>query len=212
MQTLQIRRLTFPGWATSTTAHSYASDPAEAEAVRCLEQGTLKLEEGDVNTAKDLYQRSVEIKRSPSALFNLGVTHYHLSKRFIMRAGTSPSNFLQRNLTRQLLPGKSPLSCSRQVRTLTPVRGPFALGIPDLRDGTWRLGQRVHNFPSTASRPRAPTLTVSELLQPQIYQISYPRLTGRRLLSRQRTLKSLSTLPLFWKPVRISAVPAHLIR
>ncbi|KAI4523938.1 TPR-like protein [Schizophyllum commune Tattone D] len=67
-------------WATSTTAHSYASDPAEAEAVRCLEQGTLKLEEGDVNTAKDLYQRSVEIKRSPSALFNLGVTHYHLKE------------------------------------------------------------------------------------------------------------------------------------
>lgn len=45
----------------------------------CLEQGTQKLEEGDVQSAKTLYQRSVEIKRSASSLFNLGVTHYHLS-------------------------------------------------------------------------------------------------------------------------------------
>lgn len=68
------------GWATSVTPHSTASDPAEVEALRCLEQGTAKLEEGDVQAAKSLYQRSVEIKSNPSALFNLGVTHYHLSK------------------------------------------------------------------------------------------------------------------------------------
>ena len=67
------------------------------EALQCLEQGTQKLEEGDVQAAKvypvnpaavsifdvtsaqDLYKRSVEIKRTASALFNLGVTHYHLS-------------------------------------------------------------------------------------------------------------------------------------
>ncbi|KAI0084497.1 hypothetical protein BDY19DRAFT_971462 [Irpex rosettiformis] len=66
-------------WATSTTPHSTASDPAEVEALQCLEQGTLKLEEGDVNAAKELYQRSVDIKRTASSLFNLGVTHYHLS-------------------------------------------------------------------------------------------------------------------------------------
>ncbi|TRM65187.1 hypothetical protein BD626DRAFT_546763 [Schizophyllum amplum] len=70
--------LTSRRWATSTTAHSYATDPAEAEAMRCLEQGTLKLEEGDVHAAKDLYQRSAEIRRNASSLFNLGVTHYHL--------------------------------------------------------------------------------------------------------------------------------------
>lgn len=67
------------GWATSTTPHSTASDPAEVEALRCLEQGTLKLEEGDIPAAKTLYQRSAEIKRNASSLFNLGVTHYHLS-------------------------------------------------------------------------------------------------------------------------------------
>ncbi|KAF8492494.1 hypothetical protein JB92DRAFT_3085001 [Gautieria morchelliformis] len=67
-------------WATSTTPHSVASDPAEAEALSCLEQGTQKLEEGDVQSAKALYQRSVEIKRSASSLFNLGVTHYHLKE------------------------------------------------------------------------------------------------------------------------------------
>lgn len=55
-------------------------DPAETEAMRCLEEGTIKLEEGDVHAAKSLYQRSTEIKKSASSLFNLGVTHYHLSK------------------------------------------------------------------------------------------------------------------------------------
>lgn len=49
------------------------------EALRCLEHGTQKLEEGDVQAAKTLYKRSVEIKRNASSLFNLGVTHYHLS-------------------------------------------------------------------------------------------------------------------------------------
>ncbi|KAJ8522725.1 hypothetical protein ONZ45_g731 [Pleurotus djamor] len=67
-------------WATSVTPHSTASDPAEAEALRCLEQGTLKLEEGDVHAAKELYRRSTEIKRNASSLFNLGVTHYHLKE------------------------------------------------------------------------------------------------------------------------------------
>ncbi|KAG2366879.1 hypothetical protein BDR07DRAFT_1327360 [Suillus spraguei] len=67
-------------WATSTTLHSTASDPAEMEAMRCLEQGTQKLEEGDIQGAKELYNRSVEIKRNASSLFNLGVTHYHLKE------------------------------------------------------------------------------------------------------------------------------------
>ncbi|KAF8582731.1 TPR-like protein, partial [Ramaria rubella] len=68
------------GGATSTTPHSVAIDPGEAEALACLEQGTQKLEEGDVQSAKTLYRRSVEIKRSASSLFNLGVTHYHLKE------------------------------------------------------------------------------------------------------------------------------------
>ncbi|KAJ7281889.1 hypothetical protein C8J57DRAFT_1298806 [Mycena rebaudengoi] len=67
-------------WATSTTPHSTASDPAEVEALRCLELGTSKLEEGDVNSAKAMYKRSAEIKRNASSLFNLGVTHYHLKE------------------------------------------------------------------------------------------------------------------------------------
>lgn len=67
------------GWATSVTPHSTASDPAEAEALHCLELGTAKLEQGDVQGAKLLYQKSAEIDRNASSLFNLGVTHYHLS-------------------------------------------------------------------------------------------------------------------------------------
>ncbi|KAG6919000.1 hypothetical protein DXG01_010239 [Tephrocybe rancida] len=69
-----------PGRATSVTPHSTASDPAEVEALHCLEQGTAKLEEGDVQGAKLLYQRSAEINRNASSLFNLGVTHYHLKE------------------------------------------------------------------------------------------------------------------------------------
>ncbi|KAK0467291.1 uncharacterized protein EV420DRAFT_676354 [Desarmillaria tabescens] len=67
-------------WATSTTPHSTATDPAEVEASRCLEQGTQKLEEGDLEAAKNLYKRSADIKRNASSLFNLGVTHYHLKE------------------------------------------------------------------------------------------------------------------------------------
>ncbi|KAJ7746891.1 hypothetical protein DFH07DRAFT_831685 [Mycena maculata] len=67
-------------WATSTTPHSTASDPAEVEALRCLELGTSKLEDGDVLAAKELYLRSTEIRRTASSLFNLGVTHYHLKE------------------------------------------------------------------------------------------------------------------------------------
>lgn len=74
--------LPLSGWASSITAHSSATDPAEAEALQCLEQGTQKLEEGDVQGAKLLYKRSVEVKRNASSLFNLGVTHYHLSVCF----------------------------------------------------------------------------------------------------------------------------------
>lgn len=74
-----IRAKISSGWATATTNHSSTLDPAELEAVQCLEQGTQKLEEGDVQAAKELYKRSVDIKRNASSLFNLGVTHYHLS-------------------------------------------------------------------------------------------------------------------------------------
>lgn len=79
LSAIPILTLIPQGWATSVTPHSSASDPAELEALRCLEQGTAKLEEGDVHAAKELYKRSVEIKRNASSLFNLGVTHYHLS-------------------------------------------------------------------------------------------------------------------------------------
>jgi len=67
-------------WATSTTPHSTAADPAEVQALQCSEQGTQKLEEGDIEGAKVLYKRSVDIKRNASTLFNLGVTHYHLKE------------------------------------------------------------------------------------------------------------------------------------
>lgn len=50
------------------------------EALLALEEGTKKLEEGDVEGARVLYQRSVDVKRNASNLFNLGVTKYHASQ------------------------------------------------------------------------------------------------------------------------------------
>jgi len=64
--------------ASSSSSHSFATDPAETEALLTLEDGTRKLEEGDAEAALALYQRSVNIKRTASSLFNLGVAHYHL--------------------------------------------------------------------------------------------------------------------------------------
>ncbi|KAG8718449.1 hypothetical protein FRC08_005255 [Ceratobasidium sp. 394] len=64
-------------WASSVTPNSSTRDPAEMEALLTLEEGTRKLEEGDVEGARALYQRSVDVKPNASNLFNLGVTKYH---------------------------------------------------------------------------------------------------------------------------------------
>ncbi|KAF8310070.1 TPR-like protein [Clavulina sp. PMI_390] len=70
------------GWATtSSDSASLATDFAETEAQRILEEGTKLLENGDIDSAKSLYMRSVQIKKTPAGLFNLGVTHFH-SKNF----------------------------------------------------------------------------------------------------------------------------------
>jgi len=112
------------GWAASTTPHSTASDPAEEEALLCLEQGTQKLEEGDVEGAKILYQRSVDIKRNASSLFNLGVTHYHLSSySFRIRWSlfvTQPHE--KRSLTKLSILGQLPLSSNHLAQMHIPVR------------------------------------------------------------------------------------------
>ncbi|EJD48041.1 TPR-like protein [Auricularia subglabra TFB-10046 SS5] len=73
-----LQRISQRRYASSTTPYSTTQDPAEAEALQCLEKGTQKLEDGDVHAAKSLYQRSVEIKPTAGALFNLGVAAYHL--------------------------------------------------------------------------------------------------------------------------------------
>ncbi|KAF8328410.1 uncharacterized protein EI90DRAFT_1571728 [Cantharellus anzutake] len=73
-----LNRRTAPRrWAASTSVTSSPNDPADYEANKALEAGTKLLEEGDVDGAKAMYKRSVDIKRTASALFNLGVTYYH---------------------------------------------------------------------------------------------------------------------------------------
>jgi len=112
------------GFASSTTPHSIATDPAEEEALLCLEQGTQKLEEGDVEGAKKLYQRSVEIKRNASSLFNLGVTHYHLSsysKPDLIVALRNSTPF-ERSSTKQSILGHPLLSSSHPAQMPIPVR------------------------------------------------------------------------------------------
>jgi hypothetical protein len=126
------------GFASSTTPHSIASDPAEEEALLCLEQGTQKLEEGDVEGAKKLYQRSVDIKRNASSLFNLGVTHYHLSpysKLFCPSLfGTQPH--LKRSSTKRSILGHLLLSSNHPARIRILVR--TFLPFPMLPTQTWR--------------------------------------------------------------------------
>ncbi|EJT96586.1 TPR-like protein, partial [Dacryopinax primogenitus] len=52
-------------------------DPTDAEAIKALEDGTRKLEEGDLEGATKCYERSVQIRRTAHTLYNLGVIRYH---------------------------------------------------------------------------------------------------------------------------------------
>ncbi|PVG03146.1 TPR-like protein [Serendipita vermifera] len=77
----QIFQVPARRWASSVNSPSIATvDPAQAEATSLLEHGTKLLEEGDIEGALKSYARSVEINRTASGLFNLGVTHYHLKQ------------------------------------------------------------------------------------------------------------------------------------
>jgi hypothetical protein len=77
-----------------------------------------------VEGAKILYQRSVDIKRNASSLFNLGVTHYHLSSyHFRIRWSlfeTQPHE--KRSLTKLSILGQLPLSSNHLAQMHIPVR------------------------------------------------------------------------------------------
>ncbi len=80
----RVRRFipSFSRHASSSTLTPTSStvDPTDAESQKLLESGTQKLEEGDLQGAKELYKRSVEMRRAASGLFNLGVAQFHLSE------------------------------------------------------------------------------------------------------------------------------------
>lgn len=65
-------------YAESTTPHSTFSDPSILESQKALEEGSSHLESGNFSAAKDAYLRSISIKESSSAHFNLGVVHFQL--------------------------------------------------------------------------------------------------------------------------------------
>ncbi|KAH7922588.1 hypothetical protein BV22DRAFT_1131298 [Leucogyrophana mollusca] len=125
-------------WATSTTPHSSASDPAEVEAMQCLEQGTQKLEEGDVQGAKDLYKRSVEIKRNASSLFNLGVTHYHLKEFDDAIAAWKESISLQ--------PASADAHTSDIAASLSPEDPEIAFNLAAVLEATGQLEEALKQY------------------------------------------------------------------
>jgi hypothetical protein len=122
------------------------------EALRCFEQGTHKLEEGDFDAAKSLYKRCVEIKRNATSLFNLGVTHYHLSMYIDLSTirGVCILTVFQRNLTMLSPFGKRLLYYSRRVQMLTQVRPFFVCG--NMLNCASRFSKRIHYFTSFAAR------------------------------------------------------------
>jgi len=63
-------------FASSTSTPSFI-DPTDQEAIKALEEGTKKLEEGDLEGATKCYERSVQIRRTAHTLYNLGVIRYH---------------------------------------------------------------------------------------------------------------------------------------
>ncbi|KAF7370844.1 TPR-like protein [Mycena sanguinolenta] len=153
-------------WATSVTPHSTAADPAETEALKCLEMGTLKLEEGDVPAAKELYKRSVEIRRNASSLFNLGVTHYHL-KEFDDAIGKSTLFTLAFFLTIQcsilagvhcsaaVFPGRSHQSGVRHLRiaaTLSPEDPEIAFNLAAVLEATGDLEEALEQYQRSRDR------------------------------------------------------------
>ncbi|KAJ7576861.1 TPR-like protein [Mycena floridula] len=145
-------------WATSTTPHSTTVDPAEVEAMRCLDQGTSKLEEGDVEGAKQLYKRSSEIKRNASSLFNLGVTHYHLKefdeaiaawKESIAILPSSPDAHTNLASAYMISPTPRPdlaLHHLHLATSLSPDDPEIAFNLAAVLEATGRLEEALENY------------------------------------------------------------------
>jgi predicted negative regulator of RcsB-dependent stress response len=69
-----LSRLQHPGFASTDSAAPSVEDPTEHTAMEAMQEGNKRLEEGDVQGARDQYAKSVEIKPTASACFNLGVS------------------------------------------------------------------------------------------------------------------------------------------
>ncbi|KAL8287563.1 hypothetical protein RQP46_003421 [Phenoliferia psychrophenolica] len=65
-------------YATSTTPTSSSFDPQTVHAQNALDEGSLALELGDLAEAEKCYKKSLEIKETPIAHYNLGVVQYQL--------------------------------------------------------------------------------------------------------------------------------------
>ena len=170
------------GFASSTTPHSIASDPAEEEALLCLEQGTQKLEEGDVEGAKNLYQRSVDIKRNASSLFNLGVTHYHLSSYSKLIVAIWNSTPFEEEFDKAILSWTSAIELqpsSADAHTSSHVSPSSDAPYPNLALID-RPGERLLESSSIEARTRPPTSPVITLsLVPCGYDSSHRHFTSQ---------------------------------
>ncbi|GAA6063609.1 hypothetical protein JCM10212_006226 [Sporobolomyces blumeae] len=66
--------------ATSTTPTSSSFDPQTVQAQQALDDGTKALEQGDFAHAAKEYERSIGIKETAIAYYNLGVVQYQLKQ------------------------------------------------------------------------------------------------------------------------------------
>lgn len=62
------------GQASTTPSSPTLDDPSEQTAMEAMQDGNQRLEEGDVEGAREFYRKSVEVKKTASGCFNLGVS------------------------------------------------------------------------------------------------------------------------------------------
>ncbi|EGG05714.1 uncharacterized protein MELLADRAFT_36667, partial [Melampsora larici-populina 98AG31] len=66
--------------ASPTSSPPSSQDPLEDESQKLIDSASLLLEKGDIEGAKDLYEKSISIKPTSTSYYNLGITLYQLKK------------------------------------------------------------------------------------------------------------------------------------
>ncbi|KAM0750695.1 TPR-like protein [Meredithblackwellia eburnea MCA 4105] len=110
---LQTRPSSIATYATSTTATSSSFDPQTVAAQQALDEGTIALSNGDLQTAEDAYKKSIDIRETAIAFYNLGVVQYQ--KQDLVAAITS----FEKSLA--LSPAEPPTLANPETDELPPL-------------------------------------------------------------------------------------------